>query len=345
MADARHVGGETDIIQRFLAPLAAGVCGAFQLKDDCAVFTPPQGHDIVLNTDAVVAGVHLFADDDPAAFAWKALAANVSDIVAKGATPEVYLMNLTLPELPSEAWLQAFASGLRAAQEKFGCQLTGGDTDRVPESPFSVAITMIGHIPSGHVVQRGTAQPGDVVFVSGPIGDAALGLRLVKETDLAAHVGLTDAMRKTFVAAYRQPTPSLQVASVIRDVASAAMDISDGLVKDFTRLVEASGCGGELNLSEMPVSKAARMMLNSGACTHVDLATGGEDYVVLGTVSPANLERLQKNAARQNLTLTPIGHMREASSGLVVRDASGNEINPGSGGWDHFDNSKAALTR
>jgi thiamine-monophosphate kinase len=145
---ATDIGGEEAIIQTFLAPLAADYPGAFGLRDDCAAMSPQPGMDLVLKTDPIRAGVHFFADDAPADIAWKALAVNVSDLAAKGATPAVYVLALGFPEMPTHAWMAAFATGLRDAQTAFGCHLVGGDTDRAP-GPLSIAVTAIGSLPTG----------------------------------------------------------------------------------------------------------------------------------------------------------------------------------------------------
>ncbi|MEQ1649246.1 MAG: thiamine-phosphate kinase, partial [Hyphomicrobiaceae bacterium] len=171
--------GEGVLIATYFAPLAADAPGAFSLLDDCAALTPTPGHDLILKTDPIREGVHFFSDADAADIAWKALAVNVSDLVAKGARPVGYVMALSFPEEPSARWLKKFAAGLKAAQTAFGLTLLGGDTDRAP-GPLSVAITAFGEVPAGKMVQRGTARVGDRVFVSGTLGDAALGLALVK---------------------------------------------------------------------------------------------------------------------------------------------------------------------
>src|SRR5262245_48460657 len=161
--------GEEAIIA-LLAPLTEGDPAAFGLKDDCALVTPPPGTDLVLKTDPVAEGVHFLPGDPAGDIAWKALAVNVSDLAAKGARPLGYLMALSFPEAPAGAWMAGFVEGLRAAQAAFGCHLLGGDTDRRP-GPLSISITAIGSVPRGSMVPRGSARPGDVLFVSGTIGD------------------------------------------------------------------------------------------------------------------------------------------------------------------------------
>ena len=244
--------GEEAII-RVLAPLAQGFPGAFGLQDDCALIAPAPGTELVLKVDPVAEGVHFLADDAPEDIAWKALAVNVSDLAAKAARPLGYLMALSFPAAPSADWLSRFAAGLAEAQARFGCHLIGGDTDRRP-GPLTVTITVIGEVERGRMVRRGTARAGDVVFVSGTLGDAALGLALRKDPALAAAWGLSPAEAEHLRRRYARPEPRLALASALRDHASAAMDISDGLAKDLARLCAASGCAARVRFAEIPLS-------------------------------------------------------------------------------------------
>lgn len=336
MADTPKVGGETDMIQRFFSPLTFGDAGACNLEDDCAVYTPSAGKDLVITTDGVIAGVHFLPDETPRNIAWKVLAANISDLVAKGATPEVYTMNLALPKRPTEGWLEDFSAGLLAAQKHFSCRLVGGDTDRTP-GPLSVSVTMFGGVPAGKAVRRTGARAGDLVFVTGVIGSATLGLRLARGDDAfkawnAANLDLRDALEE----AYRRPSPSLQVAELVRDYATASIDVSDGLIKDFWHLCRASGRGGELELKCMPVASAARAALDDDLVDRVTLASGGEDYVVLGTVNPGDWERLEIIAKSLGVEVTCVGSMQPQSKGIVIKEADGTTLEPSVAGWDHF---------
>lgn len=220
--------GEEGIIA-LLAPLTRGHAGAFGLKDDCALLTPEPGTDLVLKTDPVAEGVHFLSGDAPRDIAWKALAVNVSDLAAKSATPLGYLMALSFPAAPTAGWMTDFVEGLGMAQARFGCHLLGGDTDRRP-GPLTISITIIGSVPRGTMVPRTTAQAGDTLFVSGTIGDAGLGLELAKNAALQAVWGLSDAAADTLRQRYRRPEPRLALAAPLRHYASAAMDVSDGLV-------------------------------------------------------------------------------------------------------------------
>ncbi len=326
---------EEAIIGEFWAPLAAGFAGAFGLQDDCAAITPQPGSDLVVTTDAVTAGVHFFPGEDAGAIAWKALAVNVSDLIGKGAAPLAYVMALALPGAPERAWLAAFAEGLRRAQSAFGCLLIGGDTDRTP-GPLSISITAFGTVPAGRMVRRSTARPGDAVYVSGTIGDAALGLALRRDPALAQRCGLDAAAQARLDARYRQPKPPVGLRLALLDHARAAMDISDGLVKDFDRMARTSRAGGQIDAAAVPLSAAARAVLATGGATLAELLTGGEDYEVLAAIAPQQAEKFELAAAAAATPVTRIGFIDDGAHGVRVCDASGRAMAFTRTGWDHF---------
>ena len=332
---AEKPDSEEAIIAEFWAPLAAGFPGAMGLKDDCAAITPPPGCDLVVTTDAVTAGVHFYPGEEPGAIAWKALAVNVSDLIAKGAAPLAYVMALALPDTPERTWLTAFADGLRKAQAAFGCSLIGGDTDRTP-GPLSVSITALGTVPLSRMVPRSAAKPGDAVYVSGTIGDAALGLALRRDPALAVRCGLDAVAQAHLDARYRQPRPPAGLRSALLDHARAAMDISDGLVKDFDRLCRASEAGGRIDAAAVPLSTAARVILAAGCTTLADLITGGEDYEVLAAIAPQQAGKFEAAAEAARTPITRIGFIDEAVHGVHVRDGSGRPMAFTRTGWDHF---------
>lgn len=334
-AHSRAISGEEALIAEFWAPLAAGFSGAFGLQDDCAVIAPPAGAELVVTTDAVIAGVHFFPDADPGAIAWKALAVNVSDLVAKGAAPLAYLMSVALPEAPHRAWLDKFTQGLRTAQDAFGCQLAGGDTDRTP-GPLSVSITAFGVVPAGRMVRRATARPGDHVYVSGTIGDAALGLALRRDPAMRDRCKLDAAASGYLDGKFSRPHPPVALAPIIRACASAAMDVSDGLIKDFDRLCRASGVGGRIEALRVPLSDAARAVLAAGGATHVDLMTGGEDYEVLATIPPERAGEFERRATEAGTRVTCVGAITDAAPGVIATDEAGEAIVATKTGWDHF---------
>ncbi|MDQ8700081.1 thiamine-phosphate kinase [Hyphomicrobium sp. LHD-15] len=326
--------GEDELIETTFAPLAAGFQGALGLKDDCALLAPPPGEDLVLTTDAVAAGVHFFPDDAAADIAWKALAVNVSDLAAKGARPIAYLMSLAFPERPERGWLDAFAGGLADAQAAFGIGLAGGDTDRRP-GPFSATITAIGSVPTGRMVRRATARPGDVLFVSGTLGDSALGLLLRQDRELGGVLGLDEAETRHLIGRYLRPEPRLALAPALRGFASAAMDISDGLVKDCGRLARASGVSATLDSARVPLSGAAQRALLQRPALLERVLTGGDDYEVLAAVPPDRAEAFRAAAAAGGVAVSEIGHVA-TGSGITVTGPDGRALEIGAAGWDHF---------
>lgn len=333
MSDER-LDNEEAIIRTFLEPLAAGYPGAFGLVDDCAAITPPPGTDLVVKTDPVRAGVHFLPDDDPADIAWKALAVNVSDLVAKGATPLVYLAALSFPELPTRSWLEAFTRGLRAAQTAFGCHLVGGDTDRAP-GPLSIAITVVGAVPSGRMIKRAAAKPGDRIFVSGTIGDAGLGLSLRTKALETASWPISETERAALVARYLRPAPKLPLIGPLRAHARAAMDLSDGLVKDLDRLCRASGVGAAIRLADIPLSPASQSLCAADAALRRRLVTAGDDYEVLCTVDPAEADAFTTAARHAGVAMRCIGGI-DATPGLRILGEDGGHVTFASTGWDHF---------
>lgn len=331
---ANEAGGEDELIATTFAPLAFGFAGALGLKDDCAVLSPPPGEDLVLTTDAVAAGVHFFADDAPDDIAWKALAVNVSDLTAKGARPVAYLMSLSFPERPERAWLDAFAAGLAEAQTAFGIALAGGDTDRRP-GPLSVTVTAIGRVPQGRMVRRATARAGDLLFVSGTLGDSALGLLLRQGAAQAGALGLDDAGGRALLRRYLRPEPRLSLAPHLLSFAAAAMDISDGLVKDCGRLARAAGLGARLDAGRVPLSAPARTALGHRPDLLETVLTGGDDYEVLAAVPPNQAEAFRDAAAESGVAVTEIGRL-SAGQGVTVMGPDGAVLELRGAGWDHF---------
>jgi thiamine-monophosphate kinase len=332
--EGRIAAGEEAIVQSYFAPLAQGFPGAFGLKDDCALLAPPPGHELVLTTDALAEGVHFIYGDAPEDVAWKAIAVNVSDLVAKGAAPLVYLMSLAFPEAPATEYLRRFASGLAAAQARFRISLAGGDTDRRP-GPMSVTVTAVGTVPAGSMVRRATARAADRILVSGTIGDAILGLKLRRDMRLAAGWGLGAAEADRLISRSLRPEPPLAVTEPLRAFAQAAMDISDGLAKDLGRMANASGVGAHVSASSLPLSAAAARALAAEPGLLADLVSGGEDYEVLAAVSPADVAPFTSAAVARGITLTEIGEFVQ-DSGLSIAGPDGRPLALAREGWDHF---------
>jgi thiamine-monophosphate kinase len=334
MLDHDRITGEESIIQEFLAPLAAGWSGAFGLRDDCALLVPEPGAELVLKTDPIIAGVHFLPGEAPEHVAWKALAVNVSDLAAKGAKPLAYLMALALPDNPQRAWMERFAAGLADAQRRFGCHLIGGDTDRTP-GPLTVSITVIGSVPAGQMVRRGTAKAGNRLFISGEIGSGAIGLALRRQPELAARWGLGESDVRPVVEHFLRPIPRLELGPLLREHASAAMDISDGLVKDCRRMCLASGVGARIEAARLPRLTATMKAIAIESDRWSDVLAGGDDYEILAAVSPDRAASFGAAAAAAEVPVTEIGEV-VAGRGVVVLDERRLPLPLERTGYDHF---------
>jgi thiamine-monophosphate kinase len=308
------LSGEERLIERYFKPLAT-VAGAFGLGDDAAALTPPAGCDLVVTTDGVIAGVHFLAGDPPHSIARKALRMNLSDLAAKGATPVGFLLSIALPKDTQESWVAAFAEGLGQDIRHYGCPLLGGDTDRTP-GPLSISITAFGTLPHGAMVRRATAEPGDIIAVTGTIGDAALGVLLNRDADLAGQWRLSSAANEHLRQRYLLPQPRNALAEALRAHASAAMDVSDGLAGDLAKLCRASRLAAEVEVADVPLSDAARAALSADTKLIDRILTGGDDYEIVLTVPVAQFGALRIAAENAGVPLAKIG---QVTSGQGVR--------------------------
>ena len=310
---------EFGLIARHFAPLAGP--GGLGLLDDAALLQPPPGRCLVLTADAMVAGVHFLANDPADLIGAKLLRVNLSDLAAKGAAPLGYLMTVSAPPETPDDWFAGFASGLGRDQAEFGLSLLGGDTTRTP-GPLTLSLTCIGHVGAEGMVRRAGARAGDEIWVTGTIGDGALGLAA-----LQGRIGDPDG----FLAdRYRRPRPRLGLVGP--GLVSAAMDVSDGLVQDLGHLARAAGLGAEVELSAVPLSDAARA---AGAECVETCLTGGDDYEVLMAVRPGQGEALRAAGARVGVGVSRIGWFGEGE-GVRVLDTGGRVMGFGQGGWSHF---------
>ncbi len=320
MAKPRHLG-EFERIARFFAPLAGP--GALDLKDDVALIDGPAGIQYVLKTDAIVEGIHFFLDDPPRLIAQKLLRVNLSDLAAKGAAPMGYLLTTALTKKHDETWLAKFAAGLAADQKEFGIVLLGGDSDRT-EGAAVLSVAAIGRVAKGRALLRSGARPGDTLYMSGTLGDAALGLKALK-----SELKLSAAFRRHLVERYRLPQPRLDLGRKLVGVASAAMDISDGLVADLGHLCDVSHVAGIVEAAQLPLSPAARAALNADPSLLETILTGGDDYEILFTAPPSARRKLAR------LPVTEIGRI-ERGRGVTVLSAAGKRIALKNGGYRHF---------
>lgn len=324
---------EDGLIARYFAPLAGP--GADGLRDDAATLTPNPGCDLVLTTDAVVAGVHYFPDDPPGSIARKALGVNVSDLAAKGARPRGILLTLALPDDWTEDWLAGFAAGLRDGLADFGLDLLGGDTVRT-DGPALIGVTAIGEVPAGGIVRRGTAQVGDRLCVSGTIGDAALGLLLRRPDAPGWGGGLGAADRDALIDRYWHPRPRIDLAPVLRRFARAAMDVSDGLAGDLTKMLKGEGRSAEIDLARVPLSPAAARALARQPALLTPIVTGGDDYEILCAVAPETLDACLAAADAAGTPLTCIGTVTVGSAAPSFHDADGTPRALGTASFSHF---------
>ena len=318
MSDDDKLSAEDRLIADYFKPIATHP-GALGLSDDAAFVTPAPGTDVVLKTDAIIGGVHFFADDDARDVARKALRVNLSDLAAKGATPLGFLVSLALPKDTTADWLQRFALGLREDAEAYQCPLFGGDTDRTP-GPAMIAISMFGSVPQGAMVRRAGAKPGHRVFVTGTIGDGALGLVLRQ----GAGWPLADAQREHLLSRYLLPQPRNALAEIVRAYASASMDVSDGLAGDLTKLCRVSGVAAQIDVAAVPLSDAARAAIAADPAMRETALTGGDDFEILCTVPPARVDAFRTAAQAAGVPVTDIGEI-EAGEGARFRDG-GREL-------------------
>ena len=269
---------EFDLIARYFAPLAIAP-GSFGLKDDAAIISARPGFDLVVTTDQIAAGTDFFAEDPAGTVAQKALRVNLSDLAAKGARPEYYLLNLVLPRPVREEWLAEFARGLSEDQRQFGISLLGGDTSAT-DGPLSISVTAMGFVPQGRIVKRSGAKAGDAVYVTGTIGDSGGGLALLKrEGDSPNEADCAYLMN-----CYRVPQPPVTFGKSLCDIAHAGLDISDGLIADLGHLALASGVGIVVQGEQVPLSPALKALW--GADTLARAVAAGDDYQIAFTARP-----------------------------------------------------------
>ncbi len=310
---------EFGLIARHFAPLAGP--GGLGLLDDAALLEPPLGRTLVLTADAMVEGVHFLSGDPADLVGRKLLRVNLSDLAAKGAVPLAYLMTVSAPAGTAQDWFAGFAAGLARDQAEFGVALLGGDTTRTP-GPLSLSLTCIGHVAPGGMVRRAGARVGDEAWVTGTVGDGALGLLALR-----GRVADPDGI---LAGRYQVPRPRL---GLLRPgLVAAAMDVSDGLVQDLGHLARAGGIGAELDAARVPLSAAAAAV---GPGWLETCLTGGDDYELLMAVAPGQADGLRAAAAARGVAVTRIGRF-VADAGVRVLDGQGEAMRLAREGWSHF---------
>jgi thiamine-monophosphate kinase len=327
--------GEDTLIARYFRPLATDP-GAFDLGDDAAILKA-HGEDIVVTTDAIVEGVHFLSDDPPDTVARKALRVNLSDLAAKGAAPSGFVLTLAL-RAADDAWLKPFAHGLGEDARLFDCPLLGGDTVSTP-GPLMISITAFGRVAPGKMVHRSGAKPGDRVIVTGTIGDAALGLDILRNGAVAAVLADDVAAKEMLIGRYRIPQPRNALAKALRDHAHAAMDVSDGLAGDLAKLCGTSGVSAVIDTQSIPLSAAAAILLARGTVGIETLVSGGDDYEILCAVPDDRFEAFAREARLAGVSVTSIGTIMADTSAPRFLDGQGREMALKRLSYSHFHDS------
>jgi thiamine-monophosphate kinase len=324
--------GEFEFIETYMAPLAAGNEGALGLKDDAALFDVTPGHRAVVTTDALIAGIHFRPDDPPDSVGAKALAVNLSDLASMGAAPLGYTLILALPEDWTGEWAAGFSAGLAAMQQRYSLQLLGGDTVAA-NGPLTIGVTAFGSAPAGRQIMRSGAGDGDDIWVSGSIGDAALALAIYNEGDTgrmaAPEYGyLLDRLQR--------PEPRVALGQNLIGLATAAIDISDGLAADLGHLCRASAIGADIEAESIPLSAAALGCVGASSSYGMDIVIGGgDDYELLFTAPPNQAGGVMQAAEKSDCPVTRIGRAN-AEKRVRFAAADGQEMEIEKSGWSHF---------
>ncbi|HEX3849033.1 MAG TPA: thiamine-phosphate kinase [Steroidobacteraceae bacterium] len=326
MGERREPGlGEFDLIDRYFARRAGGGSGVgLGIGDDAALLSVPQGSELVVSVDTLVCGRHFPEDTDPRSIGHRALAVNLSDIAAMGAKPAWATLALTLPSAEA-SWLERFSSGFLELAAAHGVALVGGDTTR---GPLSVTVQIMGHVPRGTALLRSGARPADLIAVTGTLGDAGAGLAI-----RTGRLSPSGTAREELIRRFDYPQPRVAFALAARGIASAAMDISDGLAGDLAKLAAASGVAARVDLERLPLSAALRASVDAARALEWALGAG-DDYEILLAVPAPRFAELESHAARLNLMLSSIGEFAAGSG--VAWSKRGSRVEMESTGFDHF---------
>lgn len=331
----RPLPGEFELIARYFAPLSRGFPGAYGLLDDAAVISPAPGNELVVKTDAIVEEIDFPSAAPADRVARRALRVNLSDLAAKGAGARAYLLDLMLPETLNEAWVANFAAGLAHDQAVYGVHLIGGDLSST-SGPITIVVTALGEAPIGSIIRRGGARPGDLVFVTGTIGDAALGLSVVR----GALPDLDAASARFLRDRYELPQPRVALGTKLIGVATAGIDISDGLVADLRHVCSVSGLSAMIRASSVPLSAAARSAIAGSPERLATALTGGDDYEILFTAPAMAENRVRELSRACGIAVTAIGRMAAAegtaAGQVLVISERAEPISLPVEGWTHF---------
>ena len=316
-------------IANVFAPLAKGYPGAFGLSDDAAVMQLSAGYELVVTTDTLIAGVHFLTDDEPGSIAAKLLRVNLSDLAAMGARPIGYTLNIALPSAIGDQWLEAFAAGLASDQTEFSVTLIGGDSVTT-SGPIALTLTAFGDVVCGAALRRSGAKAEDIIYVSGTIGDGAIGLAVAAGGLESLSARDRDYLRQR----YMRPEPRVALGQKLCDVAHAAIDVSDGFVADLGHIAECSNVSIEVDAEKIPLSDAVRAALDQKVASIESVLTGGDDYELAVSV-PGSAKNIMSSLSRSlDVQLTEVGRVCEGI-GVRILDKNGANIAPVRKGYVH----------
>jgi thiamine-monophosphate kinase len=318
---------EFDRIRTYLSPLAGE--GSLQLRDDGATLSSPAGTTFVVTTDSVITGVHCIGDESPALMAHKLVRRNLSDIAAMGARPYAYLLSLMLPKETTENWWRKFTRGLSECQDEFGIFLLGGDT-ACTLGVMTLSLTAFGTL-TGTALTRSGAVAGDNLYITGTLGDAALGLAILLNKVSAT----TPADATALIQRYRVPQPRIAIGLSLQGCASACMDISDGLMQDAAHLARCSDVALRIDAHRLPLSSATFALRDKTATWLEYIVNGGDDYELLFTAPSSQADSLAQIARSSGVAITKIGHVT-SGNGVTLHNEDGTEIKIAKQGWQHF---------
>lgn len=319
---------EFDIIAKYFQPLTNGCHESLSLKDDAAII-PCDTSNLVITQDTIIESVHFLPQDTASDVAKKLLRVNLSDLAAMGATPLYYMLAMSLPKSIDEKWIEHFSASMQDDIKLFGGSLIGGDTTS-HDGKITLTLTAIGKCPDNKALKRSTAKTGDLIFVTGTIGDSFLGLQILKQ-----ELPTLSENEKFLSNRYKIPQPRLDISQSIIDIATSAADISDGLISDLEHICSASNVGATINIDAIPLSKAAKNIISKGAFNISQLATGGDDYELIFTANTQNSCRLKQISQDLNIKITEIGKITN-ESGVTTLNNQDSPINTGVSGYNHF---------
>ena len=314
---------EFSLIERhFARPALSATLG---VGDDAALLQVSPGNELAVSTDMLTAGTHFFHDTDPRKLGWKTLAVNLSDLAAMGARPRWATLAIALPQI-NDDWLAAFADGFFKCAAQFDVDLVGGDTTR---GPLNLSVTIFGEVPAGRALRRDGAREGDDIWVSGPLGGAALALAALQQRTTLNETDLAHCLR-----CLDTPQPRVALGLQLRDIAHSAIDISDGLLADLGHILERSQLGAELHFEALPAHPALRHMLEKSWARDCLLA-GGDDYELCFTASPIERDVIVALGSQLGISLARIGSITNSDT-LCLLDGTGQSMNLSKTGYDHF---------